>query len=238
MSITWRPDGELHKDTNGIMITTLSRGHALTEWCLGLRSAELLSMRKHHFGVITGLPVGDARNSAVAIAIEQEMEYLFFWDDDMFPRHPGHFARLMNDIIQRPDITAISGVYPRRATVPLPIVCKEAGGGGMTWDWEDGELHKVFMAGTGFMVLRVADMRTLGDRLPTYKFEKKGDLEVELPEWFREDHRQTDDVWLGWQLKDNDMQWHVDGSVVCDQRDMDGRVYRVEDAKVAQAVPA
>jgi len=191
--------------------------------------------RTFQYRVYMGLSTEDARNWACKQAIEEDAEYLLFWDDDMIPRSPSAVASLVSAMTQAPEIDVLGGVYPmRRRDAPEPIVIKEPSEG-VWWGWEDGKVHKVYMTGTGFTMIRTESLR---------RFDVEMYGERELPRIFgrktiqTEEHsgHMADDEYFAELCKGAGLSWYVAGNVICDQIEMTGYIYRVEDAKVL--VPA
>lgn len=191
--------------------------------------------RTAKFRVFMGLTTVDGRNWAVKEAFDEDAEYLLYWDDDMIPRSPSAVAALTTPMAQHPEIDVIGGVYPmRRADAPEPIVIKEKGEG-VWWGWQDGGLHQVYMTGTGFTALRVSSLKKLN--VETYS---SLDGKLTLPRIFGRKAfsngvdvgRMADDEYLAELCAEAGMSWYVAGNVICDQIDLAGHIYRVEDAKV------
>ena len=218
--------------SGSIMVATCTLGKVRAEWALAFKGAVAPSGRTQHITLIEGFPTAHARNVACQVAEKNGYELLFFWDDDVVPRDKQAFMRIINDMAIQTGVTAISGVYPRRTETPEPIVVAERDGG-VSWAWQDGKLHKTYVAGTGFMCLRVADLGKI--ELPNYEADDGNQLRMYFNS--QEDpYPVTDDFWLGDRLEEAGLIWMVDGGVVCDQTDIEGRVYRVEDARVEVAV--
>lgn len=195
--------------------------------------------RTAQFRIFMGLTTVDGRNWAVKEAIDLDAEYLLYWDDDMIPRSPSAVDAVVTPMAQNPDIDIVGAVYPmRRKGAPEPIVIKEKGCG-VWWGWQDGGLHPVYMTGTGFTAIRVASLKQLD--VETYSSD---DGKLTLPRVFGRKQisdgenvgRMADDEYLAELCAQAGLSWYVAGNVICDQIDLDGRVYRVEDARVA--VPA
>ena len=135
-----------------------------------------------------------------------------------------------------PGVSVMGAVYPRRdRALPEPIVIGEADGG-VSWDWEDGELHDVHFTGTGFTCYRLDDFDKIRDDLIEYKYEGPQHDGRVGPCWLycgptRDGILVTDDGYLGNVCVEHDLRWVVHGGVVCDQIDLDGHIYRVDDAK-------
>jgi len=191
--------------------------------------------RTAQYRVFLGLTTEDARNWAVKEAIDEDAEYLLYWDDDMIPRNRSAIAALTTPLAQHPEIDVVGAVYPmRRALAPEPIVIKEKGEG-VWWGWQDGGLHSVYMTGTGFTAIRVSSLKSLD-----YETYSSADGKLTLPRIFGRKQisdganigRMADDEYLAELCKAAGLSWYVAGNVLCDQIDIEGKVYRVEDAKV------
>lgn len=212
------------------------------EWAVVFGNAALPSGLPVHLRTITGKSLLDARNGAVAGAIEREVEYLMFWDDDVVPRRQDALIQLYSAMVANPEISIIGGVYPRRKyAAPEPIVMHEKDGGAW-WGWQDGEVHPVYMTGTGFTILRLADFAGL--KLPAHILES-GEVIPQVfgaEDWAKADGkvrgRITDDCWLADVCEANDLIWAVHGGVVCRQIDLHGQVYDIEDARPAKLAEA
>jgi hypothetical protein len=166
----------------------------------------------------------DARNVAMALARERESEYLVFYDDDMLPRDTDAVVRLVSTMERYRDIDVLGGVYPRRRSVPDPLVFKEEDGG-VWWGWEDGQVHEVYMTGTGFMCLR---MERFG--FPTEVYELRDSM---IPRFFDRTADRTDDFYFADLCKQNGRKQFVHGGVICDQMNLDGTRYSIEDRVLA-----
>ena len=218
--------------SGAIMVATCTLGKVRMDWAMAFKGAVAPQGRTQHVTSVEGFPTAHARNVACSIAQERGFEFLFFWDDDVVPRDKQAFMRIITDMTIQTGVTAISAVYPRRAETPEPIVIVDKDSG-TSWAWQDGMLHKTYVAGTGFMCLRVADFPKL--ELPNYTSEDGREFRMYFNS--QEDpFPVTDDFWLGDRLEESGLTWMVDGGVVCDQIDIEGKVYRVEDAKVEVAV--
>ncbi len=53
-------------------------------------------------------PIGPHNSASV------DAEIPFFWDDDVLPHDADAYLRLVNDLAQMPQASAVGGVYPRR----------------------------------------------------------------------------------------------------------------------------
>jgi hypothetical protein len=193
--------------------------------------------------IIKNLGVSDARNMACHIAKTQGAEILVFWDDDVIPRHAVCMQALINAMYHRPEIDIIGGVYPIRAPIPEPIVAKKIGDGAW-WGWTDGKIHKVYMTATGFMAIRVKSLEKIKAKTYDHDAPEAPGGKITLTRYFAEsdnwkDHpekpgetlaRTTDDFYFAELAAKAKLKWYVEGRVVCDQIDLDGTIYRVEQA--------
>ena len=121
-----------------------------------------------------GMLVADARNRAVAGAIERECEYVFFLDYDVLPP-----ADALTRLIAR-DTPMVGGLYFTKAKPPWPLVLT---GGHSTMDWTPGDLVQVDATGMGCMLLRV----DLLEKLEPPWFDTGASLTDEGREWHTED---------------------------------------------------
>jgi len=180
--------------------------------------------------------VSHARNVAMHMVFNKEVthpetglpadfDYLMYYDDDIVPRSRAALQMLVSAMDQNSEIGVIGGVYPRRGELPEPIVVHEPGKGAW-WGWKDGGLHRVYMTGTGFTVIRLSAVRDLA--VPTYKTEDG----TEIRAFFIEDAQGGDDFRFADLCMAADIPWYVHGSVQCDQIDRDGTWYRLEKAEV------
>jgi hypothetical protein len=199
-----------------------------TEWAMAFAGQIPPVGRLRQVSVLEGFTdVPHLRNVAVHVAQEEGAEYIMFWDDDVIPRSRVAMQTLVATMDQHPEAAVVGGVYPRRGEVPEPIVSLGPDAG-LWWGWEDGEVHKVYMTSTGFTVMRLSALAELD--VPTEETEDA----KQLRQIFGQRPHYTDDYWLADLLIDKT--WLVHGGVVCDQVDIDGRRYRVEDAKQEVAV--
>ena len=227
-----------------VSLITCSLGQVRIEWAVMLATTIYPLGWRLVTIPVRNLPVSDARNVGLTKSNQQECKYAFFWDDDIIPRDRGAFTRLLSTMEENPQITALSAIYPRRAKgLPEPIVITHPGGSA-SWDWTDGKLHKVYMAGTGFMALRMSDINEMEIETKTMERSRAypgGDVRQVFLEGNTETGYKTDDYVLADRLVDAGKEWWVLGETVCDQVDLDGYPYRVEAArppKIEEAVHA
>lgn len=220
-----------------IYIAVCTLGNVRAEWAVGLASMHQTTGRTRHLALIKHMGIADARNFAVNIANSIEAEYLLFWDDDVVPKLTDASSRLFSALDQHPEIDVIGGVYPMRRFLPEPVCVKDKGGG-VYWGWQDGEIHQVYMVGTGFMAIRLASLR---DKTTPEPYTVPGAPDYPMGRYFNiEDDGgggvTTDDFWFAgfcdhWRLKQ-----YVHGGVVCHQIDREtGEYSRIEEAEAVVA---
>ena len=108
--------------------------------------------------------------------------------------------------------------------MPEPIVMKKRLAG-MWWGWEDGQIHPVYMTGTGYTMIRLDDLA--GIDCPTFETDDGKTVRA----FFGSRENYTDDFWLADLLEEQGKQWFVHGGVVCDQINRGGQFFRIESAK-------
>lgn len=214
-----------------IFIAVCTLGNVRAEWAVGLSTMNCSMGRSQQLSLIKDLPTDDARNFAVALASALECEYLMFWDDDMIPRLTDAPKRLITAMDQNPEIDVISGVYPIRRAVPEPCVVEKQGHGSY-WGWRDGQVHPVYMGGTGYMLIR---MSRLNETVP----EPYTCRSTVLGQYFKTERDDvgiiTDDFWFAAYCEHWKLRQYVHGGVICDQIQKDGEMVRLDEA-VAEVV--
>ena len=215
-----------------IFIAVCTLGAVRAEWAVGLASMHQSMGRVQQLSLIKNMKIADARNFAANLALSMDCEYLLFWDDDMIPRMTDASKRLITALDQHADLDVIGAVYPMRRAVPEPCVVRDKGDGAF-WGWKDGQIHKVYMAGTGFMAIRLSALKTT------------------VPEPYQVNHTTlgryfqieedgaggvtTDDFWFAAYCKHWKLQQAVHGGVICDQIEDSGEMVRIEEAEVQVA---
>lgn len=206
-----------------VLLAIPTRGTVRVEWATGLRIQAQPTGLNWDMINILGHTCDDARNVSVQIAKEGGHEFLLFFDDDMVPYDELAFAKLINGISQHQEITALGGVYPRRYGTREPIVMREEGKG-IWWGWEDGNIHKVWMTGTGFTIFRV-------NALPEVE-EYEAPNGQKLGRYFQHNEfGMTDDMYLAQIFAKQGLGWYVHGGVKARQMDISGTVYDFESSR-------
>lgn len=229
-----------------VMVATCTLGQVRIEWALAFQECVMPMNRLRRTIVIKGMKVSDARNIAVEMAKRENCEFIFFWDDDVIPLSLVPFAAMVITMQQRSEIDILGGVYPIRCAVPEPIVMKEPFGG-VWWGWEDGKVHRCYMTGTGFTMIRMKSLEKIkaqtysldapdlpGEKIEiTRYFFESGDFtphpEQEADGWLC---KCTDDFYFAQHCAKAGLKWYVHGQAICDQVDLDGTLYRVQNAKI------
>ncbi len=211
------------KSRSRVLLAVPTRGVVRCEWATGFRIQAQPTGLSWDMINIMGHTCDDARNVSVQVAKDAGHEFLMFFDDDMIPYDELCFARLINGITQHPEIAALGGVYPRRYGTMEPIVVKNEADG-VWWGWEDGNIHRVHMTGTGFTIFRMSSL----PEVETYSAPDG----VEIGRYFgHNEYGGTDDVRLALIFKEQELGWYVHGGVKARQIDIDGKVYDFENAK-------
>lgn len=243
------------REDQRVAITTITLGQVRIEHETAMLNHVYPIGRRFERVMIIGQSILDARNLALHMAEKENWSFVFFWDDDIVPQSPAAFGLIMAGFDALPQADVIGGVYPRRGVLTDPIVIKEPGAG-VWWGWkhvaceghdehvEDCEdcrkaaiyaMHKVYMTGTGFMGVRMSSMLKLD--LPTYTIGDKGKNVHGVRRYFDNTiNARSDDFHFADLMLLNDMNWYVAGGAICDQIELDGTLYRIQDAvpKVAK----
>lgn len=198
---------------NGLFVAICSLGQVRVEWAISFALQPSPFGIPRHTLFIPHRSTIEARNLAAKLAQENKAKYLMFWDDDMIPKERTALERMYTTISHNPQIDVIGAVYPIRRPIPSPIVVERRESPEVYWGWEDGKTHKVYMVGTGFMIIRLESFN-----------------DVELP-WFDDKATMSDDYHFAELCRKHDKSIYVDGAVVCDQINLDGTRYNVYDAR-------
>lgn len=176
----------------------------------------------------TGKTVCDARNVGLTTGVERDYDKVMFWDDDVIPREPEYAMQKLSVALDvYPEIDVIGGIYPMKGNenMQLPIVEKEKDQP-VWWGFEDGGLHQVYMTATGFTMFRMSSLRKLTGLM---KYDIDG---MTVTKYFDVDKdARTDDFYFARMAKQQGLTWYVHGGVICDQVELDGRLYKYENSK-------
>jgi len=226
-----------------LVVATCTLGKMRAESMVYLsRCGTPLGQKRMQLWVI-GHTTQDARNIAATTAQGCGYEYLMFWDDDIVPKPsrvmPKGFGAaevLLATMDQNPEIDILGGVYPARQVNPAPIVTKRSLGEPW-WGWEDGGIHKVWMTGTGFTIYRMSSLKKLNPESVEVEVPELPGQMAHVLEYFVLDAMgPTDDYHLAKRAEEAGLTWYVHGGVTADQLDLDGHMFRFEDARQRIAV--
>lgn len=117
-----------------ILIATPTLGLVRMEWA-NVRYGQIIPTNWScgHFSAGLGciIPmyylVADAQNVAVKTAVEQNYEWLLFWEDDVMP--PLDLFPRLNKYIRKADIPVVSGLYYLKNPCSEPVVYRGSGVG-------------------------------------------------------------------------------------------------------------
>ncbi len=207
-----------------IRIEHCSLGLTRIEWGLIYRQQNTPTGHEFTIGPILNQTVEDARNLALSMALRDGVDILFFYDDDMLPRGRAGIPTLVDTLNANPDAAVISGVYPMRGDLPVPLVFKDRLEG--SWPgWKDGRVHEIYCAGTGFTAF---NMRELVENVELPETYSVPGIQAPVHRFIVNNKNVTDDFALAECLRDNKKKWLVHGGVLCDQINKDGKVFSVE----------
>ena len=163
-----------------IFSVTCTLGRVRAEWAYDFSSQMPPMGRKMMVAFLTDMTTSDARNTGMAMAQFSDAQYVMFWDDDILPKDNEAIAKMVTAMDQHPEIDVLGGVYPCRRQVCDPIVVKDGPYGGVWWGWQDGNIHPVYLTGTGFTLVRL-------ERLPlpeSYQIEVPGQGRIAARRYF------------------------------------------------------
>ncbi len=212
---------------HNIAVITATLGMMRIEVAVAQQRAIFPMSIERTIGTVVGRTTSEARNLAMKSAYKDHFEFLMFWDDDIVPHDAAAPSKLLNVMLNNPQVSVVGGVYPRKVPSTCePIVLKDRGETAW-WGWQDGRVHEVYMSGTGFMILRVNDIAGIEVDAMSIGGEQAPDL-------FRatdEEHlRQTDDFYFAELCRREKKRIFVHGGVVCDQIAQNGRPYKIGSA--------
>ena len=162
-----------------------------------------------------GMDTDAGRIKAVKQALEMNMKYIWFVDDDTVP--PNDAGRQLLYLLEQhgPEtggkVMVAGGIYCTRSSPPEPIVYAESGAGSH-WNWKVGETFKCWGLGTGCMMINL-------------------DVFTHLPEpWFQTtmscEKKETDDLYFCQRVADAGFEVMAHGGVLCHHYDLErGAIY-------------
>jgi len=150
-----------------------------------------------------------ARTLILRAAIEHNLEYVLFVDDDVVPPAVA-LCNLFYTMQQNPDCGAVSAVQVSKETPPQPLVWVRENAG-PHWKWKLGDVFPVYYAPAGCLLVRMATVR-------------------QIPEpWFQVGQdsggHYGEDFYFCRKLADAGFPVLMDGGIVCSHLGADGTVY-------------
>ena len=162
-----------------IAVAIPSRGPVHVVWAIQYSSLKFPVSGERHLIVAVDQPIATVRNNMAHTAIDRDLDYLFFVDDDVL-MPDFSLVRMHYQLEQNDDWDAITGVYPTKTNPPEPLIF----GGTPShaepyWDWRMGETFPVWGAGLGCCLIRVSAFQKMldeyGDDQPLFAFAETGD---------------------------------------------------------------
>jgi len=121
-------------------------------WPMNTRYAmTAVNCSRHPGGTLTR---EQAREKLVQIAIDSKAQYIWMLDDDTEPP-PESIVKLIRALEEHPEMSAVGGIYPRRAVTCEPMVFL-APNMGAHWTWKAGQVFECAEIGTGCLLIRTS----------------------------------------------------------------------------------
>jgi len=220
-----------------IAVCIPSRGPVHIMWAIQYSGLRFPVSGEKNTIVTVDVPIATARNNMAHSAIEREMDYLLFIDDDVL-MPDFSVARLHYQMQQNDDWDAITGVYATKTSPPEPLIF----GGDPShaepyWDWRMGETFPIWGAGLGCTMIRVSALERMlehyGKDEPLFAFAETGDG--------KNSTAIGEDLFFFKRLHDMGGITMCDGGVICGHLDLkENKVYQLwQDCKpFKNAVPS
>lgn len=166
------------------------------------------------------LPIGrlvdEVRNEFAAKAVENNVPYLCFIDEDvLIPPHAIRqlFYRLENN----PEVDVVSGVYCVKSDPPMPLVFR-GDCVGPYWDWKIGEFFEATGCGMGITMIRTEVFKKMA---PPW-FMTQSYSEWTKDGWYN--FRGTEDLYFARRAREEaGAKVYIDASIICEHIDKEGR---------------
>ena len=197
-------------ESRNVMEAICTLGLTRVEWAAAFAQRAFVLGGGRETVIILEQTTSGARHKAIELAREKKTDILFFWDDDIIPLNRNNQAGMIAAMAYNPHIDVIGGVYPIRRDFPEPIVVQQEGGPAY-WGWQDKKIHKVYMVGTAFMAIRMSSF-----------------ADIPLP-WFDDSELTSDDYTFAALCARNGKSVYIDGRAICDQIDLNGRRYNIDE---------
>lgn len=149
-----------YPNRTGLMIGVPLSGNPLVpEWAFSFHSLHPPMDYNVEYAMVKGKPVDEARNQIAQAAVDKNIKYLFFIDEDVTP--PAHAVRqLIYHMEHFPKVAVAGGVYCHKSAPCMPMVFR-GNGAGPYWDWKVGEVFDISGIGMGCTLIRVDMMKAL-----------------------------------------------------------------------------
>lgn len=176
---------------------------------------------------LKGQSIADARTHFAEQALELDIPYIWYVDDDVAP--PYFAARqLMSTMKQSADdVMVVGGIYTCRAVPTEPIVYR-GDGNGCFWRWKHGDIFECTGIGTGCMLVKTEVFRHL--EKPWFKTvdEHIPEAIADMPETMHSQQKVTDDLWFCEKVIGAGYKIMADSNVMCVHWDVaEGKGYRL-----------
>lgn len=184
---------------------------------------------------IRGVERGSARNKLVEQALEKDVRYILFLDDDTAP--PSHtLHKLLFEMENGPeDLGIIGGIYCTKSDPPAPVCLIEEGGGPF-WRWRAGEVFEVAGPGekdrkgglgTGCMLIKAEVFRKVSSPwfADIYSLDegRKAGVVADDPDLVR--FEMTDDLYFQRKVRQEGYRIWAHGGVLPIHWDQNGKYY-------------
>jgi hypothetical protein len=165
-----------------------------------------------------GILSAQAREEMTLAAIQQDVKYIFYVDDDVLIPNKALYE-MHNQMERNPHIGAISGVYTTREECPEPLIYKEHGQGAY-WNFTCTRdvTEPIMAAGAGCLLARVDCLKEVKDILggpwwaDVHEFERGGGRSM-----WGHDVRFCRRIWMAGEDAKASKKWevHVAGWIQC-----------------------
>lgn len=150
----------MYQNRTGLMIGIPLSGNPLVpEWAFSFHSLHPPMDYNVEYAMVKGKKVDEARNQIAQTAVDKNIKYLFFIDEDVTV--PAHAIRqLIYHMEHFPKVGVAGGIYCHKSPPAMPMVFR-GNGAGPYWDWKIGEVFDVSGIGMGCTLVRVDMLKTL-----------------------------------------------------------------------------
>lgn len=214
-----------------IYIAVISKGQTRVEWGMELKNQKFPLATQTSWNYFNANSLREAfhrRNLAVEGAIQTGCDMLMFWDDDIIFHKPMSVAKMIMAMRATPEISSLCAVYPMKNELAEPV-CMEAPDQGASRIWEDGNVHQVWLVGTGATIYRVAHLQEVKPKLESYEVSNLDIANFFVPD---EETENTDDFRFARIAEKHGMKQFIHGGIHADQMMLDGTRFKTKDWEV------